>query len=113
MKTGICLSALALTLGIVLTAGGVFGLYLSGHFWTVSAMTNWDEDAAAIGLPVIVILAGTFIHSYVLLTGPLLARFSSRTRLVVYTLYGVTLIATCGIVSRFAGRIAAAILHIS
>ena len=100
----------ALALGLVLTAGGVYGLYLSGEFWTVAYATNWDEDALAIGLPVIVILFGTFINSYVLLASPMLSHLSPRIRLVIYGVYGFALISICWFVSRIAGRIAADVL---
>ena len=77
----------------------------------MSYATNGWEDGLAIGLPAMSLLAGTFLNSYAILSGELFGRLTPRTRVIVYAIYAIALIAVCWIVSRFAGYVAAAALQ--
>lgn len=101
-------SVLALTCGVVLLLGGLFGIYYQGPFWAsgVVAALNPNEDALALGLPAGVTLAGSFLLSYVLLASPLTAHWSSRKRSVSFAVFALGVLAACGIAAWFAGQIA-------
>lgn len=99
--------------GVVLTAGGVFGVWLQGWVYEGGFPTpaTVGEVRAAFTLPAAVTTAGSLIVTAVLLVSPLTAAWTPTRRLSSFVCFGVVVLAACTVCGYLAGSRVAKILN--
>lgn len=99
--------------GVVLTVGGLFGVWLQGVVYERGFPTpaTVDEIRAAFTLPTAVTTAGSLVVSGVILGSPLTASWSATRRLVLLLGFSALVLAACVVCGHLAGSRVAPILN--
>lgn len=107
------LAWIALVVGALLTAGGLFGVWLQGMFYEggIRTAATFGEVRAAFTWPTMFTTLGTLMVSGVLLESPLTATWSSRGRLVAFICFGAFVLAASVICGHLATSRVAKILN--
>jgi len=98
-----------LSIGVVLTVGGLFGVWLQGAFYHGGFPTaaTVDEVRNAFTFPTAVTSSGSLIISSVILASPFTASWHVHRRLTILVCFGVLLLVACGVCGYVAsGRVA-------
>ena len=99
--------------GVVLTAGGLFGVWLQGWVYEGGFPTpaTVGEVRAAFTLPAAVTTAGSLIVAAVLLASPLTATWTPTRRLGAFVCFAVLVLVACTVCGHLAGSRVAKILN--
>jgi len=106
-------SWIALVGGVLLTAGGIFGIWVQGLFYQGGFPTpaTFGEVRLAFTLPAAVTTLGSMVVSGVLFASSLTASWSQRKRLAVFIGFGVIVVLGCVICGHLATVRVAEILN--
>jgi hypothetical protein len=101
-----------LVLGIVLTLGGLVGIWLQGLFYRGGFPTaaTLGEVRAAFTWPALVTTCGSLTVAVVVLASRITSSWSPGRRVVVFTGFGVFVLAGCALCGHLAALRVAAIL---
>jgi hypothetical protein len=107
------LAWIALVVGVLLTAGGLAGVWLQGMFYEGGFPTaaTFEEVRSAFTWPTMFTTLGTMVVTGILLASPLTAPWSSRRRLVVFICFCAFVLATSAICGHLATKRVANILN--
>jgi len=102
-----------LVIGCLLTASGLFGVWLQGWFYKGGFPTaaTVSEVRDAFTWPAANTTAGSLFMAAVILASPLTASWTSKRRLTVFVVFTVLVIAACFVCGYFAGSRVAKILN--
>jgi len=105
----VMLSWLALVIGLLLTLGGLVGVWLQGRFYRGGFPTaaTLGEVRSAFTLPAMITALGSLTIAGVILASRITSSWSPGRRLAVFICFGVFVLAGC----MFCGHLAA--LHVS
>ena len=100
-------------IGLLLTAGGVFGVWLQGSFYHGGFPTaaTVAEVRDAFTWPTAFTTAGSLVLSAVILVSPLTASWTRTRRLIGLVLFAVFVLAACFVCGYFAASRVANILN--
>jgi hypothetical protein len=101
-----------LLIGLVLTGGGLFGVWIQGAFYHGGFPTaaTLDEVRNAFTLPTALTTGGALIVSSIILASPLTASWHVHRRLTILVCFGVLLLVACGVCGCLASNRVAPIL---
>jgi len=99
--------------GIVLTAGGLFGVWLQGRFYEGGFPTaaTVGEVRDAFTWPTAFTTAGSLVVAAVILASPLTSSWPMSRRYVAFVTFALLVLVACAICGHFAGSRVARILH--
>ena len=102
-----------LVIGALLTAGGLFGVWLQGMLYQNGFPTpaTFGEVRFAFTGPTAVTTLGSLIVSGVLFSSSITAAWSPRKRLAVFVCFGVFVLLACALCGHFATARVARILN--
>ena len=99
----------ALVVGLITTAGGIFGLWMQGRIMydgtplhTIADVLCLEDVFDSIFLPSFVISIGGFLLSWVILGSKLTVRFSALKRNVLFVLFASIFLAAIMVTSKIA-----------
>ena len=100
-------------MGIILTAGGLFGVWLQGVVYENGFPTpaTVGEVRAAFTLPSAVMTGGSLLVAAVILASSLTGAWTKTRRLAVLFYFAVFVLVTCAICGHLAGSRVAKILN--
>jgi hypothetical protein len=103
----------ALLAGVLLTASGLFGVWVQGLFYRGGFPTpaTFGEVRMAFTLPAAVTALGSMIVAGVLFTSSITATWSPRRKLVVFVCFGVFVLVGCAVAGHLATTRIANILN--
>ena len=98
------LAWIVLIIGTLLTAGGLFGVWLQGVFFTVAfpAGANFGELRAAFVWPTLFTTLGSLVVTGALFASPLTSAWSPRRRLIVFVCFTAFVLLAATICGHFA-----------
>ena len=87
----------AMVTGLIMNAGGVYGIWYQGDFWgqlggCIRGNLNVDEVYLVLGLPAGVTVAGALLVSWAVLGSPVACKWSVKRRNAVFGCYAVALV---------------------
>lgn len=91
--------------GLVLTAGGLFGVWLQGHFYEGglrTAATVGEVRSASIW-PTAFTTAGSLVVAMVILASPLTSSWPTSRRYVAFITFGLLVLLACTVCGHLAG----------
>lgn len=99
--------------GIALTVGGLFGVWLQGRFYEggFPVAATIGEVRAAFIWPTAFTTAGSLVVAAVILASPLTSAWSERRRYIVFATFALLVLAACNVCGHYAGSRVASILH--
>ena len=99
--------------GVVLTAGGLFGVWLQGRFYDGGFPTaaTVDEVRQAFTWPTAFTTAGSLIVAAAILASPLTATWPSSRRVVAFVVFALLVLVACTVCGHLAGSRVSRILH--
>lgn len=99
--------------GLLLTAGGLFGVWLQGRFYEGGFPTaaTVSEVRDAFTWPTAFTMAGSLVVAAVILASPLTASWTASRRLVGLVVFALLVLAACFVCGYFAGGRVAKILN--
>ena len=99
--------------GIALTAGGLFGVWLQGLFYEggFSVAATIGEVRAAFTWPTAFTTAGSLVVAAVILASPLTSLWPASRRYIAFLTFALLVLATCTVCGHYAGSRVASILH--
>jgi hypothetical protein len=109
-RVGLLLVALV---GLLLTAGGLFGVWLQGSFYESGFPTSAtvDEVRAAFTWPTAFTTAGSLVLAVIILASPLTAPWTAKRRFVWFGVLAFLVLAACFVCGYLASHRVAKILH--
>ena len=99
--------------GVVLTAGGLFGVWLQGRFYDGGFPTaaTVDEVRQAFTWPTAFTTSGSLIVAAAILASPLTATWPSSRRVVAFVVFALLVLVACTVCGHLAGSRVSRILH--
>lgn len=99
--------------GAVLTASGLFGVWLQGPFFEhgVPTAATVGEVRAAFTWPTAVTTAGSLVIAAVILASPLTSSWTMSRRYVAFFIFALLVLVACGVCGHLAGSRVAGILR--
>lgn len=107
------LAWIALVIGALLTAGGVFGVWLQGWFYEGGFPTaaTVGEVRDAFTWPTAFTTAGSLVVTAVILSSPLTSSWSTSRRLATFVTFALLVLVACTVCGHLAGSRVAKILN--
>jgi hypothetical protein len=107
------LAWILLLLGILLTFGGLFGVWLQGLVYEEGFPTpaTLGEVRAAFTLPTAATTAGSFLVAIAVLASPLTESWTTKRRVALIASFAICVLVVCGICGHLAGSHVAKILN--
>ena len=107
------LAWILLVIGALMTAGGLFGVWLQGLFYRGGFPTaaTFGEVRSAFTWPTAVTTLGSLIVAGVLFSSSITATWTPRRRLVAFVCFGVFVLVACAVCGHLATARVAKILN--
>lgn len=107
------LAWIVLTMGVILTAGGLFGVWFQGVVYEKGFPTpaTVGEVRAAFTLPAAVMTAGSLLVATIILASPLTDLWTRTRRIAALVSFAVFVLVACTICGHLAGSRIAKILN--
>jgi hypothetical protein len=107
------LAWIVLVVGVLLTAGGVFGVWLQGRFYEGGFPTaaTVGEVRDAFTWPTAFTTAGSLVVAAVILSSPLTSSWQTSRRLATFVAFALFVLVACTVCGHFAASRVAKILH--
>lgn len=107
------LSWIVLVVGALVTAAGLFGVWLQGPFYEggFPAVATVEEVRGAFTWPTAFTTAGSLMVAAAILASPLTASWPTSRRLAAFIFFALLVLVACTICGHIAGSRVARILH--